>query len=558
MRKTVMLLAAAVCLCAVSFAAGKGENRTAASDVMLSDPGELPVVRERVTLTGFIPSIGHIDDTKTNAAIRFLEERTNIGIEWIESAKVDARNKLSVLLASGNYPDFIQGASGSGLSDQDLFRYGTQGIFIPLDGLIERQGYYIKELFAAEPFVLGAITSADGSIYGLPAVSTDDYHMLMRQKLWINRDWLERLGVRMPSTTEEFYRTLKLFKERDANGNGDPDDEIPLTGAKRHLEDLAMWIMNAFVPAGGQDDSGDALLNNYEFIVDRKVFFSADKPEFREGLWFIRKLYLEGLFEVTALTQDKEQIKPLVDGGEASRIGAVASHHPGNFASLSDDEDARYRQYAALPPLAGPSGARSTPWFADAVIVPGQFVITDSCEVPEVAFRYADYCYSLEFGLLDKGVRGVHWDFADPSERLIGLNGLPAKYRYLKVLTPEDNAQINLGPVWTRDLKNEFASGTGAQYEEMLYRQTKFYDPFKVERYPYAVTPIAEQDIAEFNDLRRTIHTFIGESIDRFIIGDLELETQWDAYVRQLNQIGLPRFLEILETSYSRTRKTGV
>jgi putative aldouronate transport system substrate-binding protein len=557
MRKTVMLLAAA-CVCAVSFAAGKREHAPVAPEVRLTAPGELPVVRERVTLTGFIPSIGHIDDTRTNAAIRQIEKRTNIAIEWIESTKVDARNKLSVLLASGDHPDFIQGAAGYGLSGQDLFRYGAQGVFIPLNDLIDQQGYYIKELFTAEPHTLGAITSADGRIYGLPAVSTDDYHMEMRQKLWINTEWLERLGLGVPTTTEELYRTLKLFKERDANGNGDPNDEIPLTGAKRNLEDLTMWIMNAFVPAGGQDDSGDALLNNYEFIVDGKLFFSADKPEFREGLRFVRKLYLEGLFDVTALTQDKEQIKPLVDGDDASRIGAVASHHPGNFASLSDAEDARYRQYAALPPIAGPSGHRATPWFADAVIVPGQFVITNHCEYPEVAFRYADYCYSLEFGLLDKGIRGVHWDFANPAERLVGLNGLPAKYKYLKVLTPEDNAQINLGPVWTRDLKNEFASGTGAQYEEMLYRQTKLYDPYKVPRYPYAVTPIAEQDIAEFNDLRRTIHTFIGESVDRFIIGDLDLDTQWDAYVRQLNQIGLPRFLVILETSYSKPRQTGL
>ena len=58
-----------------------------------------------------------------------------------------------------------------------------------------------------------------------------------------------------------------------------------------------------------------------------------------------------------------------------------------------------------------------------------------------------------------------------------------------------------------------------------------------------------ESDTEEMNDLRRTLHTFVAESIDRFIIGDLSLDTQWDAYVAQLNQIGLPRLLKIMEAS---------
>jgi putative aldouronate transport system substrate-binding protein len=60
---------------------------------------------------------------------------------------------------------------------------------------------------------------------------------------------------------------------------------------------------------------------------------------------------------------------------------------------------------------------------------------------------------------------------------------------------------------------------------------------------------IAEKDGQEFNDLRRTIHTFVAESIDRFIIGDLSLDTQWDSYVAQLTTIGLPRLLAIMEAS---------
>lgn len=545
--KRILWIAVAALIAAPLHAAGRHESIDRnASKIRLSAPGELPLVHEPVTLRAFVPSIGFIADFKTNAYARWIEEQTGVRIEWIESGKVDAKNKLSAMLASGDYTDIIFGANGSGLASQDLYRYGRQGIFIPLDDLIEKQGFWIKELFAAEPECKKIITSPDGHIYGLPAVFTDDYHMTMRQKFWINKAWLSRLGLGMPATTEEFYRVMKAFKEMDANGNGDPEDEIPMTGAKRNMENLALWIMSAFVPAGGQDDSGDASLNNYEFVIEGKVFFSADKNAFRDGLIFIRRLYTEGLIDVAALTQDRSQIKARVEGG-VNRIGGVASHHPGNFAALSDDMDAPIHQYAALPPLKGPKGRAATPWFIDAVIKPGEFVVTDACRYPELAFRWADHFYRLESMMHDKGIEGVHWTRVDPGEALTALNGKPAKYKYLKSLTMEDNAQINMGPGWTRDLKNEFARTPGFSYEVFLYDSTKLYEPYKVRRYPYATVSVADKDFQEFTDLRRTIHTFAAEATDRFIIGDLDIGADWDDYTRQLEEIGLSRYLAILQ-----------
>jgi putative aldouronate transport system substrate-binding protein len=552
MRKASVVLALLLAACTIAWAEGAKEPTGGAPKVTVSAPGKLPIVKEKITLTAFIPSLGFIQDITTNASAVWLESVTNVHIEWIESSKVDAKTRLSILLAGGDYPDMLVGTgqNGAGLSVQDVFRYGTQGVFIPLNDLIQKNGFYLKELFGKEKTVEPAITSPNGKIYGLPAVFTDDYHITMRQKLWIDKSWLTRLGLKMPTATDELYAVAKAFKEKDANGNGDPNDEIPMTGAKRSQEDLAMWIMNAFVPAGGPDDSGDALLNNYEFIINGKVFFDADKPEFRDGLRFIHKLYAEGLIDVAALTQDKEQIKPLVDGGTANRVGMAASHHPGNFATMTDTSDtARWKQFVVVPPIKGPKGAQSTAWIIDGVIQPGQFEITSKCKYPEVALKWADMTFSLDFGMHEKGVEGVHWAKVDASENLVGQNGKPATFKYLKTIVKEDNAQINLGQGWTRDLKNQAAIGTGYSYEAMLYNQTLLYEPYKVARFPYATASIAEKDMQEFTDLRRTIHTFIAESTDRFIIGDLNLDTQWDAYVAQLNQIGLPRWLAILQAS---------
>lgn len=538
-------------LCPAVFAQARPETVEAVpvgGDIGLTAPGVLPLVPNTVTLKAFAPSLGFIADLNTNTYAQWMEQQTKVHIEWIESSKVDARNKLSILLASGDYPDMIFGSGGTGLSVQDVYRYGRMGIFLPLDDLIQTQGYYVDELFASEPSFKQIITSPDGHIYSLPAVNTDDYHMTMRQKFWINQEWLDRLGLAMPTTTEEFRTVMRAFKDQDANGNGDPNDEIPMTGAKRHMENLVLWLMNAFIPAGGQDDSGDAGLNCYEFIMDDQVVFTANQEAFRQGLTYVRSLYREGLIDIAALTQDRAQIKPLIENG-TNRIGGVASHHPANFTTLTSDMEAPIHQYVALPPLTGPSGQAYTPWFIDAVIKPGEFVITDNCKYPELAFRWADHFYRLESMMHDKGVEGIHWIKLGVDDKLIGLNGEPAKYQYLRPLTSDDNAQINMGPGWTRDLKNEFARSEGFSYEEFLYNATKFYEPYKIRRYPYATASIGDTEYAEFNDLRRTIHTFVAETTNRFIIGDMDLERDWDSYVRQLDLIGLPRFMEILEKS---------
>jgi putative aldouronate transport system substrate-binding protein len=547
MTRPAAALAAAACALALGACARTGAGGQ--DDAAVAPPGSFPIVRQKVELTAIAPTIGFIKDWKTNASYLWRERLTNVRVDFIETTRTEARTKLGVMLASGDYPDIIFGMSGSGLSVQDVSRYGEQGRFIPLNALIEKYGCETSRMLASDPEIRKAITSPDGNIYALPLVAMDDYHLTMRQKAFIDKAWLDRLGLAMPTTTEEFYATMKAFKERDPNGDG-LADEIPMTGAKRSQEDLAMWIMNAFIIAGGPDESADATLNCYEYIVGGRVFFNADEPQFREGLRFLNRLFRDGLLDVAALTRDKSQIKPLVDGGRVS-VGLVASHHPANFCALSDDMGAPIHQFVALPPIRGPAGNRTTPWMIDATVQPGQFAITDRCRTPIVAFRWGDSFFNLEATLADKGVEGLHWARVSPDERLVGINGASAKYKYVKSLTLDDNAQIGFGPGWTRDIKNEFAASADKfSYEEFLYDATKLYEPCKVRRYPYSTAPIAESEMTEFDDLRRTIHAYIGESVDRFIIGDLDLERDWDSYVRQLGQIGLDRYLQILGKAY--------
>ena len=71
-------------------------------------------------------------------------------------------------------------------------------------------------------------------IYGLPYV----FHTATVQghTAFFSEEWMKNVGVdKAPETTDELYDMLVAFKEQDANGNGDPSDEIPFTLSLIHI-----------------------------------------------------------------------------------------------------------------------------------------------------------------------------------------------------------------------------------------------------------------------------------------------------------------------------------
>ena len=45
----------------------------------------------------------------------------------------------------------------------------------------------------------------------------------------IRKDWLDRLGLEAPTTIDEWVTVLEAFRDEDANGDGNPNNEIPFT-----------------------------------------------------------------------------------------------------------------------------------------------------------------------------------------------------------------------------------------------------------------------------------------------------------------------------------------
>lgn len=549
LRVTSLVAALAITLCACSSkdtAADKSSSAPATPTQTYGTGGNLPIVQEKITLTAIIPSVGWIPDINNNKMVKYLEEKTNIHIEWMEVAKEEYQEKLEILIAGNECPDIVLDI---GLTKAKYDSYGQQGLFVDVSQYMDQYSTYLKPLAAEYPQVANYMKANDGKSYFVPSYDSV-YHMTMRTKYWMNQKWLDNLGLAVPTTTEEFREVLRQFKAKDANGNGDPNDEIPMTGALRALEDTASYLISSFIPAGSPSYTRDPNLNNYTFIIDEKPNFTADKDEFKEGIAYAKSLYDEGLYDPAAFTQNRDQIKPLVDGGDVNRVGGLVSHHPGNFAAQTDIENGRYREFVSIAPLKGPEGFQSSSWDSTFGLEIGG-AITKNCKDPVAAFIWLDYFLSNEIAMISKnGWEGTNWEPAQSGD--IGFDGTAATYRLKKGPIHEENEIMGFyGPKNGTVFNGKQAVVGGYNYEQALYEATMAHEPYKVSQYPFVGVSMTEEDAIKLMELSKNLESYVGESVDRFILGDLSLEKDWANYLGTLDQIGLKEYMEILNKYYA-------
>jgi hypothetical protein len=60
------------------------------------------------------------------------------------------------------------------------------------------------------------------------------------------------------------------------------------------------------------------------------------------------------------------------------------------------------------------------------------------------------------------------------------------------------------------------------------------------------------EEMTDYSARHSDINTFVTEQIPRFIIGDLSVEDDWDAYVAEIENIGIDKCLEHWQAAYDR------
>lgn len=530
-------LKALVCLAAVTLVASSCSKD--------NDPGDAE------NLSIFAAQAPDID-LKTNLYSKEMEELTGYQFDW-QTTTYDgttAAEARRILLAGGDYPEtFLMVPWVDQFSQQDLQRYGKQGVLQPLNDLIDQNAPNIKKAFEETPEYKELATAPDGKIWGMPQWN-DCFHCSYQAKLWINTVWLDKLGLKAPTTTDEFFDVMTAFKTKDPNGNGKPD-EIPLTSS---VDDLLLpYFANAFL----YDPQGSATYPSTLALENGKVTLQAAQDAYRDALAFIAKMYEAGLIDEGAFTQNRDAVVAKGDSPEAPLIGAATGLHPGLFLTTGQD-DGRDKQYQALAPLKGPEGVQYASYNLPSS--PGAtFAITNKASAEEqvAAIKMLDSMYPQEQHIrAEFGIEGKDWFLPQPGETALDESLTP----FARIPETDPNvkpANNGWGALAQYNESADFRNGQvqpADGFERILYNASELYQPFVPEDqvFPYWTVWVPDEQVAEAAELTTNIESLVAQAGAEFMTGvrDVNDDAAWASYVEELNATGLPRYLEIQQSAY--------
>lgn len=508
-----------------------GTTTGTAADSYLNAEG-LPITKDILTITTLYPRRPqhpeNFDDMWFN---KELTKRTNIKIQYELVEQSGFQEKKNLVLASGEYPDVFF----DGISQNDEMNFGRQGIFISLTELIEKYSPNTLELYEKYPDVRKSLTYEDGSIYNMPC-----FNIVPRDQVWgpgsINVQWLENLGISMPKTLNEFYQALALFKTEDANKNGDPNDEIPLS----YPMDGGGFMKTSILSALG-------VVGNYDTMIDGKYHFVPMLDEYKMYLEFMNKLYTEQLLDKDSFIMSREEYISKV---QKMVVGVINT--PGGYDYLPNDDD--WMQYNALAMMTSdtnnsliwPGNLRHTrSW--------GNLVITNKCEYPEAVVRLVDYFYTDEGTLMVRAGPEAGTFDGEGGWKLVEENG-----KTVSKITWGNFDSFFMFRVFHAPMNMPYVSGDYMNFVMIsgdyknVWRSDQIVNSGRLEvaKIPYpevALTAEEQEAMTIFVD----VENYVKQMEAKFITGEAKI-TEWNNYIDTLNKMGIQDIIKIKQTAYDR------
>ena len=540
-----LLIGLLVCACTLFLIGAGGQDRSGPasnSAANVNAPGVFPICKTPITLNAAIRMDNSVENYDTNAYTKLLEEKGNLkfNIEVYPSGNPGQERMLVQIAGGGTLPELM---INFGFSQEVMLRLGTEGVAIRLNDYYGKWTYYFDQQIpkvTSIPNIIQLMHSADGNIYYIPYIHEQISENLSLRG-WMNVQWLDNLGLKMPSTTAEFRTVLEAFRDRDPNRNG-RRDEIPSAGATDGRARLHDFLINAFI----YNDTRDRLL-----VTNGRVDTIANKPEYREGIRYVRDLMADGLILDTLFTINQTALRSVVEQETFSTIGFLT----GGIAGIFSPTNINKLEYTAMAPLKGPQGVQYSPWMPQG---PGaSYVISKDCKNPEAAFRLGDYMCSEEASVwLRYGAPVRDWRAAMPGDKPLFDVGYPL------LLKPILN--------WGSTQNSHWAQGAACILPQSIqFGLVAPDDPLDINVPIAAAVPLMQglepphdrrvdftvytfQEVEALSDVRNSINTYVNENLALFITGQRNLEREWDAYVRELDRIGLARYLEITQSGYDR------
>jgi putative aldouronate transport system substrate-binding protein len=229
---------------------------------------------------------GKTDPTNNNWT-KWIQEKLlkdeNIAVTFVAVPRSQETQALINLVAAGNPPDVCVT-----YSNDNITNWSQQGGVFDMGPFIDTTLKDLKAFLGPDQAQPGRdhirrnMEAESGKVYSIPARRMN----VARLNAFIRKDWLDKLGLPLPGTTQEYYDALAAFKEKDPGGVG-KDKVIPFI-ITTDIRWTAGTIMESFI-----DVNLSAKERWINTIVDRYLLL----PGYKEGVRFLNRMYNAGLID---------------------------------------------------------------------------------------------------------------------------------------------------------------------------------------------------------------------------------------------------------------------
>ena len=557
MKKFLAIVLALACVLSLCACGGNGGTAGNGGSGDAGNAGGEAGPEGKIKLSIGIPTNAMVLDHDNNALTKWIEEECNVELTFIEYAGgTDVATQISTTIAARQeLPDILFGIS---LSDSVITRYGKDGYLLDLSEYYEDKEGASKifwdrlanEMTAYDQdLVLRKITDVEtGAIYCVPCVETS-YTDKMMWQTWINQTWLDKLNLKAPTNNEELLTVLRAFKTQDPNGNGIAD-EIPLFGSQNGGNSRPVdWLMNLFMYYNSS--------RPYNVDANGKIVLTYTQDEYREGLKFINQLYKEELLTSLAWTASGSEMKTITTPTSGTAICGIFLGHLTTCVSTGNPVLYEYVPMQTWGYVVREDTSCSKTTF-----------ITENCDESkrDRAFEMLMKMWSWDGSMrIRYGEKGVNWD--DPTPGAKSDMNLDATYKLIRDPLSEQSTSkwSKIASTFNNFAELETAEVDNTVTDEFYLKRTKLaadsYALFAEQEAAKDASPIKAPllTFTEEEKERTSIYTTnVGDrrskAMTEFCTGVLDpnKDADWNAYIKELEDLGLDIVQEFYQTAYDR------
>ena len=539
-RTLAMILAAGMAMPLA--ACGSNVTINTGEEMQVVDPAELQFpLAEKKTLTGMIsyPANTESDPNKRTIFMR-MQEQTNVEIDWMAIQSDQWGDKIALNMSNPNLlTDFVFTAN---FSDSDLLRYANYGAIIPLEEYIDAYMPNLSAVFEKYPEYRKMSTDVNGHIWALPWIEQLGSEKTAIQAVggmpFINKKWLDFLGLEIPETVDEFEQVLIAFRDHAPELQkefGIDGSIIPMSCIVNDGNQDPALLLNGFGEGYGDCDQG----RHIAVTDDKEVICTGTQSGFRDGIEWLHKLYEEDLIDPEAFTQEWSTY---VAKGKSGRYGVCFSWDVGNIDNIVD--------WVPLPALTAdvrnitPENGSFTSGYDR-----GRCVVTAVAKEPALVCAWLDQMYApIQSPQNNWGTYGEDDDF-DIFEMSTNDAGEPMlKHAALGDASPVEvrEAESVNGPLAVLD---EYYGVYVTCPDDAQYRLDWIKDIYTQDmntEYVYPNVFMSREDTDRLAVLTPDITQYINECRSRWIMNGCT-DSDWNDYIDKLNAYGLEEYLAIFQ-----------